>query len=200
MMHALACSILRPEIEGVMAELRQEGYDVEVTYLDSALHMRPRKLEEVLSEQLAPGDMILFGDCSAGMTEFERAGHVRVAVPNCMEWLLGRERYRCLMEEGAFFVQREWAERWQAIFQEELGLKDGELAREFFTGMHKMLVYLDTGMAPVPEEALAGMSAFTGLPVRKEIVSMDPLRETLRKALRKAFAKENAVSDTLESS
>lgn len=186
MKRALACSILRPEIDAVMAELSQEGYEVAVSYLDSALHMKPRKLEAVLAEQLAPEDMIFFGDCCAGMTDFERAGHVRVSVPNCMEWLLGRERYRQLMEAGAFFVQREWAERWQSILQEELGLVDKSLTQEFFGGMHKMLVYLDSGMAPVPEAQLAEMSAYTGLPVQCEVVSLDPLRETIRKALEKS--------------
>lgn len=188
MKRALACSILRPEIEAVMAEMRQEGYDVEVSYLDSALHMTPRKLEAVLAAQLAPEDMIFFGDCCAGMRDFERAGHVRVPVPNCMEWLLGRERYRQLMAAGAFFVQREWATRWKAILQDELGLSDKTLAREFFGGMHKMLVYLDTGMAPVPASQLAEMSAYTGLPLQYETVSLDPLRKTIRTALEKASA------------
>ena len=49
MIHAIACSILQPEMEAVLTKLRQEGEVVDVDYLDSALHMKPRKLEAVLA-------------------------------------------------------------------------------------------------------------------------------------------------------
>ena len=135
--------------------------------------------------------MIFFGDCCAGMTDFERAGHIRVAVPNCMEWLLGKARYRELVMAGAFFVQREWAERWQIIFQQELGLADSDVARAFFTDMHRMLVYLDTGVAPVPSERLREMSEFTGLPATIEPVTLDPMEQVLREALKKRRTRDD---------
>jgi hypothetical protein len=216
MIQAVGCSILRPEIDMVLAELQREGLDIRVTYLDSALHMKPRQLREELKKQLEvtqktetethssarPGEetdatrdrgdeashitqpkLILFGDCCAGMAEFEQAGHVRVSVPNCMFWLLGRERYRTLIQEGAFFVQREWAERWKTVFQVELGLADEATTRLFFADMHRVLLYLDTGVGPVPEDKLREMSAYTGLPFHVESVSLDPLRQKLRQAL-----------------
>lgn len=202
MIHAVGCSILQPEIDAVLARLRLEGDDVGVTYLDSALHMKPRMLEKALGEQLAltrqepllpdrggqeapARQLILFGDCCAGMTDFEKSGHVRVAVPNCMFWLLGRERYRTLIRQGAFFVQREWAERWQHVFLEELGLSEESLAKVFFADMHRFLLYLDTGIEAVPTARLQEMSAFTGLPIRVEAVSLEPLENRLREALAK---------------
>lgn len=191
MTHAVACSILQPEIEAVLAKLRQEGEVVEVDYLDSALHMKPRKLEAVLAETLQEEDMILFGDCCAGMIDFEHAGHIRVAVPNCMEWLLGKARYRELVMAGAFFVQREWAERWQIIFQEELGLADKDVAHAFFSDMHRMLVYLDTGVAPVSSERLQEMSEFTGLPAIIEPVTLEPMERVLREALHRRRTKDD---------
>ena len=191
MIHAIACSILQSEMEAVLARLRQEGEVVDVDYLDSALHMKPRKLEAVLAETLKEEDMIFFGDCCAGMTDFERAGHIRVAVPNCMEWLLGKARYRELVMAGAFFVQREWAERWQIIFQQELGLADMEVAHAFFSDMHRMLVYLDTGVAPVPSERLREMSEFTGLPATIEPVTLDPMEQVLREALKKRRTRDD---------
>ena len=192
MIHAIACSILQPEIEAVLATLRQGGDVVAVDYLDSALHMKPRKLEAVLAETLQGEDMIFFGDCCAGMTDFEHAGHIRVAVPNCMEWLLGKARYRELVMAGAFFVQREWAERWQGILQEELGLADRDMAQAFFSDMHRMLVYLDTGVAPVPMQQLRDMSEFTGLPATIEPVTLEAMERVIREALRKRRPHDDA--------
>ncbi len=64
------------------------------------------------------------------MLDLVRRFHVgRVAVINCAQLLVGRDRYRQLMREKAFLVLPEWARRWENIMKDELGL-DREMAHD----------------------------------------------------------------------
>jgi hypothetical protein len=98
----------------------------------------------------------------------------RVDAINCAQMLVGRARYRELMREQAFMLLPEWAPRWKEILEGELGLSP-EIARDFMGETRQVLVYLDTGLAPVPAATLADCAAYTGLPCRVESVGLDHL-------------------------
>ncbi len=192
MIRVLACSILRAELEWILDRLTAPTVDVQIDYVDSALHMYPKRLEATLREQLHSGQtdmlhthprVLIFGDCCPGMVDLEKEGHVRVQGSNCMVFLLGKQRYRALIQEGAFLVQREWAIHWRRVFQEELGLKDSVLTQSFFGDMHSALVYLDTGVAAVPVRVLQEMADYTGLPYRVESVSLATLKQIMEEAM-----------------
>lgn len=124
----LACSIFRQEIEA----LRASGqFDLPVEFLDSMLHMAPARLEAALGkavEAARAGDperalVLAYGDCCGHMDTFEaQPGTARTEGINCCEIILGREAYRRLRKEGAFFLMPEWAQSWKRIFVGELGL------------------------------------------------------------------------------
>jgi hypothetical protein len=95
--------------------------------------------------------------------------------------LLGRARYRELMHAQSFMLLPEWAVRWKEILQEELGLPP-TVARDLMRENRAELVYLDTGLVPVPREELAAFAAYTGLPWRVEPVSLDHLLALLLEA------------------
>ena len=105
----------------------------------------------------------------------------RVNAINCAQMLVGRARYRELMRGQAFMLLPEWAPRWREIFQTELGLTK-DVAHDLMRDNREELVYLDTGLAPVPQEMLADCAAYTGLPLRIEQVSLDHLLEMLLEA------------------
>ena len=178
----LCCGVVSAEME----ELQRRGLIAgELLFLDSMLHMDPPLLEATLTAALAarsgqPGTLVLvYGDCAAHMLDLVRRFRVgRVSVINCAQLLLGRERYRQLMREEAFLVLPEWARRWEHIMKSELGLNE-VVARGLMGENRGVLVYLDSGLVPVPEQQLAAFSAYSGLLWRVEKVSLDCMLATL---------------------
>lgn len=182
----IACSIFRREIEALQAV---SPMDVSVRYLNSMLHMVPDQLEAMLSalilEEQAQGHAVVlgFGDCCARMLELQQAEGVhRTEGINCCEIMLGKATYRQLRRDGAFFFLPEWAKRWQEIFEQELGLTT-ENAQGLMQDMHTRLIYLDTGLVPVPETEMRAASAFTGLPWEVLVIDLETLRANLARAL-----------------
>jgi hypothetical protein len=190
-MRCISCSIFQKEIESLQASGQLE---LPVDYLTSMLHMVPETLEKRLQEALeaarildqSPGVVIAYGDCCGHMEDFEsEPGTSRTEGINCCEILLGREAYRKLRREGAFFLMPEWALFWKRVFVGQLGLL-GPCAKTFMQEMHTRLIYLDTGILPVPHVELAEAGEFMGLPVEILPVSLDPLLSSLSRAIQSA--------------
>jgi len=181
----LACGVVRAEME----QLKRLGLiGGELLFLDSMLHMVPQQLEAALTAAIEGGagaaarPVLVYGDCCAGMLDLVRRFRLgRVNVINCAQLLLGRARYRQLMHEEAFLVLPEWALRWESIMKDELGLTE-TVARDLMGEHRGALVYLDTGLVPVPEQALAAFSRYTGLPWRAEAVSLERMLALLLEA------------------
>jgi len=185
----ISCSIFRKEIEALQASGQ---LDLPVEFLNSMLHMVPAKLEVRLSEALGSAraqdperDVVMaYGDCCGHMDTFEaEPGTTRTEGINCCEIILGRAAYRKLRKEGAFFLMPEWALSWKQIFLGQLGLL-GPCAKSFMQEMHSRMIYLDTGLVPIPHAALQEASEFLGLPVEVLPVSLDPLLASLQQAAR----------------
>lgn len=181
----VSCSILKEEL---LLLHRNEWPETEIRFLDSMLHMHPRQLgwmlNPVIDEVLAQGRgvLLIYGDCCPHMATLSTQPNVaRVPVSNCCELLLGRGEYRRLIREGVFFMMPEWVRRWQEVFAVELGL-NLENARSFMKDMHQRLVYLDTGLEPVPA-ALAECSVYCGLPYEILTPSLDTMRVAIDEAM-----------------
>lgn len=184
----IACSTFRKEIEWL---LENERTEIPFIYVDSKLHMNPSKLDRRLRSVIHKGRqrskaiVLVFGECCPSMANLESEAHVtRIRAVNCYEILLGKSEYRRLCRERAFFLMREWAMRWQVVFQKDLGLQ-GDNFRSLMTEMHKKLVYLDTGLAPIPKTDLEEISHYSGLPVEIVSVSLDGLLTALKLAQKK---------------
>lgn len=181
----LVCGVLTREME----ELQRLGViDGQLLSLDSMLHMNPTRLEETLVEILGEtvGEtsqiVLVYGDCSAGMLDLtERFRVGRVNAINCAQLMVGRDRYRQLMREEAFLVLPEWAHRWEHIMKAELGLNQ-QVAQGLMGENRGVLVYLDSGLIPVPQLAMEQFSAYCGLPWRIEPVSLDFMLKELLEA------------------
>lgn len=177
----VVCGVLQKEV-GVL--LCETGLDVEVKVLDSRLHMVPEVLRlrlDALAEAAEDRRILyLYGDCDADMhVRCTRKGSARPECSNCAELLLGKERYRVLRKAGAFFLLPEWAFRWKEIFMKDLGLSTQDLARGFMRDCHTALMYIDSGVEPVPEMLLEEISDYLGLPCRIEHAGLHNLRQAL---------------------
>ncbi|MCK5174947.1 MAG: DUF1638 domain-containing protein [Planctomycetes bacterium] len=183
----IVCSIFRQEVESLQAEGK---LDFPLRFLDSMLHMKPAKLRlqltTLIKKELGQGNRILliYGDCHSHMVDLgEHPDVVRTEGVNCCEILLGSQKYRQLRKEGAFFLLPEWAVRWKEVFQHELGLNKDN-ARSFMADLHTKLIYLDTGSAPIPEDALQEFPDYCDLSWSVMKVSTEHLLESIRQAVR----------------
>ena len=166
---AIACSIFRKEIEHLIAGGKISG---DFTFLDSELHMEPKKLEQLIEKLINPGCLVCYGDCHSRMAEQELNGELsRIAGLNCVEIFLGRETYRKLRREGAFFLLPEWTHKWEHIFKDLLGFSEQNVAVEFMNEMHTKFIYVNTGVDQVPHDVLSAISSYFALPV--EILDID---------------------------
>jgi hypothetical protein len=151
--------------------------------------MHPEELRRTIDAVLAARtdrDILLgYGDCHARMAETcRRPQCTRTAAVNCGELLLGRERYREFRNGKTFLFLPEWTQRWREVFVQELGFTDRLLAREFMQENQRRLVYLDTGLIPVPEQILAEITEYFGMPVEIVAVPLVHLRQAVRDAAR----------------
>lgn len=180
----LACGVFARELAALA---RQGRLDCPVVTLESMLHMRPANLERELRQVIADAPeerfLLVYGDCHPRMHEMQSGERVsRVAGINCCDILLGHQAYRKLQKEQAFIFLPEWTLRWREVFARELGFDKQELARSFMKEYRKKLVYVDTGVLPVPDAALREISEFFALPVEVLPITLDNLQQAIQSA------------------
>jgi hypothetical protein len=116
-------------------------------------------------------------------------GVARTRGVNCCSLLLGRAAYRELLRAGVFFLLPEWVARWEEVFARELGL-NRENARTLMQEMHCRLVYLDTGLVPVPTGVLHACAAFCGLPCEVRSTPLEFLHQAIQDARHRVFSSQ----------
>ncbi|OFX56909.1 MAG: hypothetical protein A2066_21295 [Bacteroidetes bacterium GWB2_41_8] len=165
----IACSIFKNEIEFLIEKGKLNTHFI---YVDSELHMEPQKLNQVLEKLIRPDCLFCYGDCHSRMIQQENSGLIeRVNGLNCVEIFLGKETYRELRREGAFFLLPEWTLKWERIFKELLGFHSQELAAQFMNEMHKKLIYVNTGVHEIPVKTLDDISKYFSMPV--DVIEID---------------------------
>ena len=187
----ICCSVLRRELSVL---LTTDYPGAEVCFLDSILHLYPQRLQLEMDKALtARGDracVLIYGDCHAHIKEFSENQHcTRTDAVNCSELLLGRETYRRYRAEKTFIFLPEWTRRWRQIFEKELGFTDQTLAREFMQDNQRSLLYLDTGLFPVPQTSLAEITDYFAMPVEIMPVSLQHLQDSVRSAVDRLMTK-----------
>lgn len=187
----VACSVFKNELEAIMKKGTIKG---QVIYLDSMLHMYPKKLEKLLNEKIEENKdkniVLLYGDCHARILDQCKGNVYKVKGINCCDTILGNKKYKKLRKDGAFILIHEWMERWEEVFKEELGLKNSDLAKKFMTEMHKKIVFVDTGIVEIPHGILKEISNYTGLSYSVESCSSGILEEELLRTIKRIESNE----------
>ena len=189
----VCCSVFRAEVTLLW---KTHWPHLRVPFQNSMLHMNPTKLgcrlQSVVDEELRKGNrvVLVYGECYPGLGVLEsRPGVARTRGGNCAEMVLGRNQYRRLLREGAFFLLPEWAAQGEKYFKREMGLSR-ENATSLMQESHQRLLYLDTGVMPIPESGLEAVSHYCGLPWEVLPVSLDGLRAVIEDALHRLGAFE----------
>ena len=163
------------------------AFAAELQPVDSGLCTDPPALGRALRRHLTARQgrpvLLVYGHCLPGIDALARHyGARRVPASNCMAMLLGEAEYTRRVAAGCFFLLPEWAGRWRAILQGRLGLSPA-VAAELLSGELSQAVYLDTGVADHPADALTEFALYSGLPVTRQAVGLDHLAQLLRAAL-----------------
>ncbi len=180
----VACGILRREIASLV---EKNLWPVEALFLDSALHVEPAALHRRLGAALArapgPEAVVVYGCCHPGIDALvEGAGATRTPGQNCIELLLGPERFAAELEAGAFFLLEEWARRWEHILGRAFGT-NWEVVREIFQGAHGYLLALRTPFSGDFRAEAEAAGRRVGLPVRWAEAGLEHLEAVLGEAL-----------------
>lgn len=177
----IACSIFQKEIEILIA---QERITIPFEFIDSELHMKPLELKDVLKRKLKPQCLVCYGKCEPNLDQSpDNNNIIKTEGLNCVEIILGKELYRKLRRDGNFFLMPEWTLKWERIFKELLGLSDQALARQFMNEMHSNMLYVNTGIVPLPYETLKNISEYFDINVDVLNIDLTSLESTINKAL-----------------
>lgn len=178
----LCCGILKQEIEHLTRDK-----NIEVKYLDAALHVDFGKLADSLTGALdnmaGDGTALVIGTkCLPDMENIaDQNGARLMKAGNCIEMLLGDDMARIDAEAKTFYLTGGWLANWRKIFVE--GLKwDKVDARQNF-GYHDRILLLDTGFFPIDDEELLEFFEYTGVPVEVMSIDLENLRKKLEQLL-----------------
>jgi len=180
----LGCGILRKEIRFL---IEKNGWPLETHFLDSSLHINFDKLSLALTtalKQHAGREIIVFyGACHPLMESIlNTAGTYRTVGQNCVEMLLGAERFTRELEQGAFFLLEEWAEHWEQIVTATFG-SNRKVIQEMYQGDRGYLLRVSTPCSGDFTAAAEAASRLVGLPLRSTETSLDHLETVLQEAI-----------------
>ena len=144
----IACGVFRDALRHI--EPQNFHQNVTITYIDPYLHNYPQKLKEeilhhiYLAKKSEDDILCLYGRCYPDMdSDLYEMGIPRVPGEHCYEILLGRKRFRAIIEEeaGTFFMEKNLILNFSEYCIHPLELDD-PLMRESFFQHYKRLVYI----------------------------------------------------------
>lgn len=159
----IACEMLRPEVEKILGEL---NLDYEVIWIEPALHVTPKllnqRLQEVFAEiQNCQRVLMPFGDCGGALKQLH-TGNFETIIPkvdDCLTLLLGSMERRIAIskEEPTFFLSLGWIKQDSNIISsyrdmiEKYGEDTAKMLTETMYGAYKRVALIDTGVGNYEE-------------------------------------------------
>ena len=172
----ITCRTLETEVRRAM---NNTGRFLPVTYLESGLHTRPRKLTDALTELFrnvrAERVLLCIGQCGNALIGVSAGDFEMVSpkVDDCLSLLIGstRKKTNISFKDRAFFITSGWLKGESTIMSEFKRLcdeYDSEIALEILGDMYanyRTIGLVDTGTSPMDElfektEELAGLLGF----------------------------------------
>lgn len=183
----MGCGILKNEVRFL---IDKNGWPVDTSFFDSALHCEFDKLSHCLttglSKQAGRDVVVFYGACHPLMERMLDAAHTfRTEGQNCVEMLLGEERFTRELQQGAFFLLEEWAQRWEYIVSKAFGTSNWELIREMFNSDRSYLLGLRTPCSGDFTKEAEEAARLINLPLRWLDVDLEHLEAVLATAIRR---------------
>lgn len=180
----LGCGILKREVRLL---IEKNGWPMDTLFLDSMLHVDFDALATALQTVLAKYDarrtIVFYGACHPLMEGIVKGAHtIRTEGQNCVEMLLGPDRFNEELAGGAFFLLEEWAHRWGYMITRTFGSNDA-ITQEIFQGDRSCLLCLRTPCSGDFSAEAEEAGRRVGLPLRWLDVSLDHLEAILQAAI-----------------
>lgn len=180
----LGCGILQKEVKFL---IEKNAWPLDTDFLDSSLHINFEKLAHELQTGILRNQgrdiVVFYGCCHPRMEEMLKAANTfRTEGQNCVEMLLGREKFMEELNNGAFFLLEDWALRWDAAIGKTFGNKP-DVVREIFQLSNQSVLCLRTPCSGDFEQMANEVGEKVGLPVRWMDVGLDHLEAVLRQVV-----------------
>lgn len=186
----LGCGVLRREVRWLV---EKNGWPLELDFLGSSLHVNLEALAQGLTRGLnrhAQDDVVVFyGACHPRLDAMlEAAGTFRTEGENCIEMLLGRERYWEELQAGTFFLLEDWVPRWDQVMRATFG-DHPAATREIFRSSCRSILAVRTPCSGDFTQAAEAIGRQMDVPLRWLDVGLDALEAVLRQALERQRAR-----------
>jgi hypothetical protein len=180
----LGCGILKKEIHLL---IDKNGWPLDTLFLDSMLHVDfaalATALKALMTQHAARRTIVFYGSCHPEMEQMlADAGSIRTAGQNCVEMLLGHDRFNEELANGAYFLLEEWAQRWEYMITKAFG-SNKAIIRDIFQGDRSCILCLKTPCSGNFTAEAEAAGRLVGLPLRWADVSLDHLEIVLQNAL-----------------
>lgn len=176
----IGCGVLERELRFIAA---QKGWELDLELLGPMMHLDLPRLARDFGAQLERTSerdpRVFFGACHPRLDGWLAAqGRVRTRGVNCVEMLLGPERYEAELAGGAYFLLEAWVRDWREALQRTFGDRPA-LVREIFQGSHTHLLALRTPCSGDFEAEAEAASRQVGLPLQWATLDLARLEAVL---------------------
>lgn len=176
----ISCGIFKNEITSL---IEKNNWEVKPVFLNSSLHVDFDKLWLTLTKSIENHKdyekIVCYGTCHPLMGKLMNTTQsVRTDAQNCVELILGREKFDEEIEQGAFFLFEDWATNWTTVTKPTFG-DDPDLLKELFSSEHKYLLAIKTSCSNDFSEEANEISEIIGLPLKWITTDLKFLEEKL---------------------
>ena len=187
----IGCGILQKEVACLIVKNR---WSLETHFVCSSLHVDFERLASALNKQLSKFReervVVFYGTCHPLMGKFlARRQRLRTEGQNCIEMLLGKERFTHELKGGAFFLLEDWARRWEFVTG-KINLGDASTRAEIFRQGHSRFLAIRTPCSSDFSVEAEAISQEIGLPLEWTDVTLDNLERVLFDVIHKERQQE----------
>jgi hypothetical protein len=180
----IGCGILQAEVRWLT---EKNHWPVDMCFLSSALHMNldklSRRLREALETYQGRNIFVFYGCCHPLMEKMLMEAHTfRTIGQNCVDMVLGYQRFMEELGRGAFFLFEEWACTWNSLGSGIYGTNPKAMKCVFQLD-HKYLLCIRTPCSGNFEAKAEEVSEMVGLPLRWADVTLERLESVLQAAI-----------------
>lgn len=179
----VACKIFEKELKAVLPE----DSEIEIIWLEAALHCNLHRLEEglkgaLLSANRPGGDIkILYGtNCHPEMPLLlKEHGVETLSVRNCLEAFLG-DRATELENGRTMIMTPGWVRAWPSIMK---GLGWDEVDVRANLGRYERILLIDAGLDPLTDEEIIAFFDLTQVPIESEPLDLQHFKDIVHRLL-----------------
>lgn len=190
----LSCGIYQPELDAILAEIRNEKlFELVVIYLPANLHsdfnLLKSGIQKALSGIVADRIILLYGSkCHPAFHDMLQGRQlVCFEQSNCIELILGARMKEIDRETKTIYLTPGWVMNWGNFFAPQSDSSPAAVKLRF--AFFEQLLFIDTGVGDITDEKIQEISIYTGLPWKVEKVGLEVFKSNIMMAICQVYPK-----------